>query len=227
MNETSLEGTPKTVFSARNIERLTGALLVASILAFVIHGVVFLIQGAVDGAVFFFIFLNGVLLFLSAVALYLTFRPYEPTLSLFGALGFAAHGLSAILLCALFMAQVKFAQEFGSTGGEETETVKTVFKAFDLTMFKVQTTAFIFLNLGLAPLGVLIVWSGAVARWLGWLGVVGGSLGFVILSAGLFDFIEGDAATITTFSSIMAAFVFILILGVRLIVREMRRPTEE
>lgn len=215
------------MFSKRSIERLTGALLVASILAFVGHGIVFLIQGAVGGAVIFFIFLYGALIFLSAVALYQTFRSYERTLSLFGALGFAAHGLCVVLLCALVMAQVQFAQELGASGGEKTEAVKTVFKALDLTMFKVLTTAFILLNLGLAPLGILIVWSGAVARWVGWLGVVGGSLGFVILSAGLFDFIADGAATTLTFSSILTAFVFILILGIRLIARETLRVDAE
>ena len=71
------------------------------------------------------------------------------------------------------------------------------------------------------PLGALIAWSGAVARWLGWLGVVSGIVGFLVLLAKLFDVVVGAPFMLM----ILAEYVFILILGVRLLVRETREAT--
>ena len=96
-------------------------------------------------------------------------------------------------------------------------------RALALTMGSIRATTFLFLGLGLVPLGVLIAWSGAVARWLGWLGVVAGVLGFLGVLAAIFNVVVGR---LMFMSVIFLMFGFILILGVRLLVRETLEATE-
>ncbi len=139
---------------------------------------------------------------------------------MFGAFGLAAHGLFVVLVCALLLAQLEFAQEFGATGGAETDSVAAAARALALPMHMIRAFTFLFLGLGLVPLGVLIAWSGAVARWVGWLGVVAGVLGFLGVLAGLFNVGEGGLML-----GIFLMFGFILILGVRLLVRETLEAT--
>ena len=92
-------------------------------------------------------------------------------------------------------------------------------------MDRIRTTAFIFLGLSLMPLGILIVRSGAVARWMGWLGLVGGVLVFVGLLAQIFKVIGGIPASIVSMTALLCAFGFIIILGIRLMMRETREAT--
>ena len=171
------------MFSKRGIERLAGAFLVASFVAFLGHGVTLSTLGA-GLTTILFVLIYAFLVILSAMTLYLTFRPHEQTLALFGTFGLAAHGLFIVLTCALLLAGLEFPEEFAATFGAETDSVVAAASALELTMDKIRTSAFIFLGLGLVALGVLIAWSGAVARWVGWLGIVGGILGFVGLLAG-------------------------------------------
>ena len=210
------------MISKGNVERLAGALLVTSFVAFLGHFVALKAHLTLP-LVVLFVLMYGVLIFLSAPTLYLTFRAHERTLALFGASGLAAHGLFVVLVCAMILARFKFAQEFTTTGGAETDAVVAAARALGLAMDKIRTSAFLFLGLGLVPLGVLIAWSGAVARWVGWLGVVGASLGFLGVLAGLFDVLVGGPASIPI--AVLMMFVFMLILGVRLVVRETREAT--
>ena len=88
-------------------------------------------------------------------------------------------------------------------------------------MDKIRTTAFVFMGLGLIPLGGLIVRSGAVSRWVGWLVLVGGSLGFVGMFAKL---VNVDFAPLRIVA--LALFIPMLVLGIRLLARKTRDPTE-
>ena len=76
------------------------------------------------------------------------------------------------------------------------------------------------------PLGALIARSGAVARSVGWLGLVGGTIGFLGLLAALFDVVAGGLSSILIWCTFLTAFSFLLILGVRLFVWETRAPLE-
>ncbi len=204
------------MFSKRSVERLTGALLMAGFVAFLGHVVTLFTLGA-GRITILFVFTYGILVFLSAVTLYLAFRPHDETLALLGAFGFATHGLFIVLTCALLLAGWRFPEEFAATFGE---TGSAVGGALELTMDKIRTSAFVFLSLGLVPLGVLIAWSGAVARWIGWLGVVGGMVGFLSTVAGLFDVDMAGLTSVLLMIALLSAFGFLLILGVRLVARE-------
>ena len=209
------------MFSKRSIERLAGALLLAGFVAFLGHGVTAFTLGAGPTTILF-VLLYGFLVFLSAAILYQTFRSHERTLALFGACGLAAHGLFTVLTCALLLAGLKFPEEFAATFGAEHGS--GLGGALESTMDKIRTLMFVFLGLGLVPLGALIAWSGAVARWVGWLGVVSGTLGFLGAMAALFDVVGGAAAVLIPVA-VFSMFVFVFVLGIRLVVRETHEPT--
>ena len=75
----------RMMFSTRSIERLAGALLVASFVAFLGHVVTLSTLGA-GRATILFVLTYGFLVSLSALVLHLTFRAHKQVLSLFGAL---------------------------------------------------------------------------------------------------------------------------------------------
>ena len=212
------------MFSKRGIERLAGALLVASFVAFLGHVATLLILGA-GRTTILFVLVYGVLVILSAMTLYQTFRPHEPTLALFGAFGLTAHGLFIVLTCILLLAGMDFPAEFAMTFGAKTDSVVGAASVREATMDKTRTSAFVFLGLGVVPLGVLIAWSGAVARWVGWLGVAGGIPGSLGLLAGLFKVDLGRPTSILIEIALLAMLVFMLVLGIRLLVRETRAAT--
>ncbi len=208
------------MFSTRSIERLAGAFLVASFVVFVGVFITVFILGAASTTILL-VLVYGLLITLSAIPLYLTFRQHEQTLALFSSVGLVAHGLFIVLACALILAQLEFAQEFAVGSGAEADTGVAATSALEVMTKKIRYSAVLFLGLALVPLGALIAWSGAVARWLGWLGVVSGILGFLVLLAKLFDVVVGAPSMLM----ILAEYVFILILGVRLLVRETREAT--
>ncbi len=208
------------MFSKRSIERLAGAFMVAGLVAFWAHGLT-MDQGVVPMTVLL-ILAYGFMIILSALLVYLIFHSHERTLALFGAFGLAAHGLFVVLVCALLVAQLEFAREFAATDGAETDAVAAAARVLALTMGSIRVFTFLFLGLGLVPLGVLIARSGAVARWLGWLGVVAGVLGFLGVLAVMFNVAVGGGMFM---SGILLMFGFILILGIRLLVRKTREAT--
>ncbi len=210
------------MFSERSIERLAGAFLVTGLVSFLAHGLT-LDQG-VRPITILLVLVYGFMIILSALLIYLIFHSHERTLALFGAFGLAAHGLFVVLVCALLLAQLEFAKEFVTTGGAETDSVAAAARVLALTMGSIRTCTFLFLGLGLVPLGVLIAWSGAVARWLGWLGVVAGVLGFLGVLAVIF---KVGVGRLMFMPGIFLMFGFILILGIRLLVRETREATVE
>ncbi len=142
----------------RAIERLAGGLLVASFVAFLGHVITLIVLGA-GPVTIFLVLVYGLLIFLSAATLYLIFGPHDRSLALFGATGLAAHGVFIVIVCAMILAQFEFAQEFPATDGAEGQSVAAAGRALELAMDKIRTSAFVFMGLGLMPLGALIAWS--------------------------------------------------------------------
>lgn len=204
------------MFSKRGIERLAGGLLVVSLTLFLGHIVTLLTLGTGLTTIVFVLF-YGFPVSLAGLALYMIFRVHDPILALFSAFGFVSHGLFVVLAAALLLAGLEFPQEFATFGGGGASSVAGAASALELSMDKIRTSAFVFLGLGVLPLGVLIARSGAVARWVGWLGLVAGFLGFFGLLAGLAGILGG---LLSPAVAAMIAFAFMLTLGVRLIARE-------
>lgn len=184
---------------------------------FLTHGLT--LERGVVPATIFLVLAYGFLILVSALSVESVFARHEPTLARCAAFGLAAHGLFVVLVCALLLAHLGFAGEFGATDGAEADTVQAAARSQALNINAVRASAFLFLALGLAALGVLIAWSGAVARWLGWYGAVAGALGFAVVLAALFDVHWANVAFIGT---VLAMFGFLLAVGVRLLARETR-----
>ena len=168
-----------------------------------------------------FFLLYGFPVSLAGLALYMTFRKHDPTLAMFGGFGFASHGLFVVLTAAVLLVGLRFPQEFAFFGAES-GPVAGIASSLELTMDKIGKSAFVFLGLGLLPVGVLILRTGAVARWIGWLGSAAGILAFFGFLAGLAGILEDRAIEVVIPSVMLPSFAFMLILGFRLISREVR-----
>lgn len=206
----------------RNVERLAGGLLAGGVVVFMSHVVTFFVLDA-KSVTILLVLLYGLMIFLSAAATYMTFGRHDRALALFSATGFAAHGMLIVIACSLILTYFQLGDEFPVAAGAEGGPAAAAKSAIELTMDMIRTFAFVFMGLGLIPLGLLIIWSGVVARWVGWLGLGCGILG---LLAALFDFV-GGFDSIMFGISFVSTFAFLVILGVRLLVRETRAPAHE
>lgn len=198
----------------RGHEKLAGVLLAGSIVLFLGHiGTLF---GGWMKATILLVLLYGVLLFLATVPVYLVFRTRDHVLSLFSALAFAAHGICVILTCDLILADLVLAERFAAAPNTDADAAGLVSTALEIAMDHIRTSTFFVLGLGVTPLGLLIARSGVVARPIGWLGVITGHLALVGIGAHLFGFLPGGS--LMMISLVLAMFVFLLVLGVRLVV---------
>ncbi|MFQ5932466.1 MAG: DUF4386 domain-containing protein [Nitrospiraceae bacterium] len=213
------------MLSKRSTERLAGLLLVSSFFLFLGHVVTDSTLGHGRASVVFFL-LYGFPVSLTGLALYMTFRKHDPTLAMFGGFGFASHGLFVVLTAAVLLVGLRFPQEF-ATFGAESGPVAGIASSLELTMDKIGKSAFVFLGLGLLPVGVLILRTGAVARWIGWLGSAAGVLGFFGFLAGLAGILGDRASGVVIPITMITPFAFMLILGLRLVSREVRGETAD
>ncbi len=207
------------MLSTHATQRLAGALLIASVLLFLGHVVTLLGLGP-GRTTIVFVLVYGFPIGLAGLALYSTFRGVEPTLAAFGAFGLAAHSLFVVLTAALLLAGLRFPDQFATFGAAAMPGMG-VASVLELTMDKIRTSAFVFLGLGLLPVGLLIARSGSLARWVGWLGVVAGAVAFVSMLAHLSGASVGPLVGILTQVTALAVFGFMVVLGVQLLVGRM------
>jgi hypothetical protein len=209
--------------SQRATERLAGILLVLSVFLFLGHVVTDGALGTGRASVVLFL-LYGFPVSFTGLVLYMTFRKHDPTLAMFSGFGFASHGLFVVLTAAVLLAGLRFPQEFAMFGAEG-GPVAGIASSLELTMDKIGKSAFVFLGLGLLSVGVLILRTGALARRLGSLGSAAGVLGFFGWLVGLAGILVGRAAEVVIPIVMLPSFAFMLILGFRLISREVRGET--
>lgn len=210
----------KTIVSKLSTERLAGILLVSSFFLFLGHVVADSTLGHGRASIVFFL-LYGFPVSLTGLALYMTFRKHDPILAMFGGFGFASHGLFVVLTAAVLLVGLRFPQEFALFGAES-GPVAGIASSLELTMDKIGKSAFVFLGLGLLPVGMLILRTGAVARWIGWLGSAAGVMGFFGSLAGLAGILGGRDSEVVIAIAMIPTFAFMLILGLRLVSREVR-----
>ena len=152
------------MFSKRGTERLAGVSLIAAFVAFVAHTAAYLTGNENLVALCFLVY--GVLAILSAVTLCLTFRPFERTLAVISASGFAAHGVLIVVFAAMCWALAEFPAGSATisadalTADVDASVVATTARALEMTLGAVMSCAFIVLSLGLGALGILLLWSG-------------------------------------------------------------------
>ena len=128
----------------------------------------------VVGSVFGFLMAG---LFVSTgAALYVTFRSYDRLLSLIGAFGFLAAGVSFMVSMAAGLAFIELASEFGDTSDVQADQIVPAARAMAIVSDWSLFAGFGFFGLGLLALGILIIRQRPLPRWLGWLAAISGVL---------------------------------------------------
>ncbi|MEK6247608.1 MAG: DUF4386 domain-containing protein [Planctomycetales bacterium] len=111
-------------------------------------------------------------------ALYLAFSPHNRLLALLGTLGLAAGGIILTVHDVFWFAFPSVAIDFVSASGSRVEVLLEIGRVTMLTANWGLSVGITFMGLGILAYGVLMIWSGAVPRGLGWLGAVAGVLLF-------------------------------------------------
>ncbi len=124
-------------------------------------------------------FLLAAIFVVAAAAMYVTFRSREPTLALFGSLGFFAAATGFLAAAATGEALMELADDFGSARGGQAEGVVPAARAVATINEAAVLAGLGFFSLGVLAFGILVLRTVALPPWLGWLAVVGGVLGFV------------------------------------------------
>lgn len=181
------------MLSKATIERITGVLLLVVIPVIIVTAVtdsgvdtrVDEFRGSLEDAADeearnfvsagFGFLMSGLFVAIGA-ALYVTFRSYERFLSLLGAFGFLAAGVSFMLSMAAGLAFTELASEFGDASGVEADQIVPAARAVALASDWSLLAGFAFFGLGLLALGILIVRRRPLPRWLGWLAAISGVL---------------------------------------------------
>ncbi len=112
----------------------------------------------------------------TGAALYVTFRSYDRFLSLLGAFGFLAAGVSFMASMIAGLALNDLADEFGGTHGVEADQIVPAARAVAIVSDWSLFAGFGFFGLGLLALGILVIWRRALPGWLGWLAAISGVL---------------------------------------------------
>ncbi len=206
------------MLSKRATERLTGFLLGASVFLMLAHIVVDVALGH-GRASTFLVLLYGFPTALAGPALYITLRRHEPTLAMFSGFCFAGHGLLIVLTAVILLVGLQFPAEFALYGAESS-SLAGIASPLELTMDKIGKSAYAFLGLGLSLVGLLILMSRALQRWIGWLGFAVGISGFLMCLAALADIFARDKTEVLVGVAILANLVFMLILGFRFVLRD-------
>ncbi len=151
-------------------------------------------------------FLMSGLFVATGAALYVTFRSYDRLLSLLGAFGFLAAGVSFMVSMAAGLAFTELASEFGDTSGVEADQIVPAARAVALASDWSLLSGFAFFGLGLLALGILIVWRRPLPRWLGWLAAISGVLTVV-----------GGPTWFLLILGLLLSFVWLIVAGARLV----------
>lgn len=170
-----------------------------------------------------------------AGALYSTFRPHEPMLATVGAYGFLAGGVLLLIGAATGVALHDLAAEWSGAGAARAEQVLISARAVALVFEFLANIAFLLLFAGVLAFGGLIVWTGAMPRWLGGLAVLSGVLQGLSLTVGLitgalWDLVMGSAIGAGLFSYLLiggffTAVLWLLVTGGWLLVRGTKEAT--
>ena len=205
-------------------DRLTGIMLLASVLLMLAHIVadVALGHGVLSA---FFILLYGFPVVLAGAALCGTFSRHEPTLANLSGFCVAAHGLLIVVTGVILLVGLQFPHEFALFGAEPGSPGGTA-SSLELTMDKIGKSAYAFLGMGLSLVGLLILLSDALPRWTGWLGLVVGISAFLACLVALADLFARGSTEAMMGIGIISNLVFMVILGTRLISRGVQEVSE-
>ena len=224
------------MFSARGIERLTGLIFLLLIIFAVVSMVVEIeidtdigdfresLQNVAEESGRYltgvsFGFVANILLVGIGGALYLVFRRHERNLAILTMLGLLGVGLIFMVEDMTRFALEPLAQQFAAANDGEADAVAASARAIALTGEFAHEIAITFFGLSVLFSGILIAWSVAVYRLLGWVGGLGGLL---LLFHWLW-FLNGDLIVVA-YIGLVAVGVYFFATGIWLIVRGTKEP---
>ncbi len=115
---------------------------------------------------------SSVLVLVLAAMMYLAFRPFDAALALVGALGLVALGFTFVMANVAGGAMVNLAEEYETASAANVDVLLSSARAMTmLQVFAWFFGAFTFLPLSLLTFSAVITRSGALPRWMGWLGI--------------------------------------------------------
>ena len=220
------------MLSKRKIEYLAGALLIAMAAAVVVSIAVnpisaqtfkedpsgVLVDIAVDRNLFItsaiFDLLSNLLSIPLAAVLYLAFRSHDRNLALLGSFGFLAAAMLFLTADMILVSLAPLAQDFVVASGQQADSVLSSATAIGLMLDAAVAMGAVGIALGVFSFGLLIITTGALPRWIGVFGIVGG-----IVSPFFWLLFVNDDLVIVGFVGLMISLFFSLIVGSRLVMR--------
>jgi hypothetical protein len=110
--------------------------------------------------------------------LYLAFSPHNRLLAILGTLGLTSGGIVLAVHDVFWFVFASVAIDFVSASGSRAEVLLEIGRVTMLTANWGLSVGIAFMGLGILAYGILMIWSGAVLRALGWLGALAGVLLF-------------------------------------------------
>ena len=220
------------MLSKRKIEYLAGALLIAMAAAVVVSIAVnpisaqtfkedpsgVLVDIAVDRNLFItsaiFDLLSNLLTIPLAAVLYLAFRSHDRNLALLGSFGFLAAAMLFLMSDMILVSLAPLAQDFVVASGQQADSVLSSATAIGLMLDAAVAMGAVGIALGVFSFGLLIITTGALPRWIGVFGILGG-----IVSPFFWLLFVNDDLVIVGFVGLMISLFFSLMVGGRLVMR--------
>ena len=220
------------MLSKRKIEYLAGSLLLAMVAAMVVSIAInpisadsfredpsgVLVDIAKEQKLFItstiFNLASNLIVIPMAAVLYLTFRSHDRTLALLGSFGFFALAVLFLTSNMVMVSLVTLAQDFVAATGPQADSVLSSARAVGFMLDAAIAMGAVGIALGVLSYGLLVVTTGALPRWMGVFGILGG----IVSPLFLLLFVENDLVVIG-FVGLMISLFFTLIVGGRLVMR--------
>ena len=227
------------MFSKRGIDYLAGALLIGLVVTVVvgiainpISAEVFredpsgvLMDIAEDRSLFIisaaFDFAGNFIAIPLAAMLYVAFRSHDRTLATLGSFGFLAGGVLFLTTNMVMFSLIALAEDYAAASGAQAESILTSVMPIGLMFDAALIMGFIGISLGALFYGLLVITTGAVPRWIGGFGILGG----IVAPFGLLLFVEADLIYVG-FIGMMINLFFALLVGGSLVMRGRTEPAQ-
>ena len=149
-----------------------------------------------------------------AVALYAVFRRHESTLAILGTVGFLTASIVFMVSDMLLLSLASLSQQFFAASGAQADYVLASAGAITPMLDTAIPMGATGAGIGLFCYGLLAVVTGAIPRWIGAFGILGG----VVAPFGWLLFANGELVLIS-YIGLMIGLLFALFSGLWLIVR--------
>ena len=154
------------------------------------------------------------IIILLAAALYLAFRAHDRNLALLGSFGFLAAGVFFLTYDMMAISLQYLSEGFPEARGAQAESILNSARAVGLMADPAVAMGLTSLAIGVFAYGLLVITTGALPRWMGGIGILGG----LVAPFTWLMFVESHLASIGTFGALII-LLFALIVGLWLVLK--------